>query len=431
MNKDSKIRHRIKEKIVRFSKEFTEGEGQRVKKFTQQVLYGMVTGKSVLLTEITRSLNEKITFKKTHDRLSRNINKEDISEALDAKVLKHLSNKVKKDTIIAIDPSEISKSYAVKMENLCKVRDGSSPKEKEIKNGYHTIEVVGINREAKEKFPILTKIYSSTTEDFKSENEEIKKVIRTLEARYGERGIYTVDRGGDRGQILKEMLKRTKRRFVIRMVGTRDIEIKAGKKKTKKNLLNVSQSCKCRINKKIYSKRDKRVCNLRIGSKKIYLPFINRELTLVVVKGFGKKPMMLLTTEEVRYREGIWDIVNIYLSRWGIEEIIRFKKQGFDLENIRLLNYVGIKNMISLVNLATQFLCKISSDCLSLKEYIIGIPKWHENNDKLKMVLYRILEGIHLLMGIYKGTVTTNSKRSNSDRQLELFDYNPMAGVFI
>jgi len=34
-------------------------------------------------------------------------------------------------------------------------------------------------------------------------------------------------------------------------------------------------------------------------------------------------------------------------------------------------------------------------------------------------------------MGIYKGTVIANIKRSNRDRQLELFAYNTVAGVFI
>lgn len=67
------------------------------------MVYRMVTGKTTLLTEISRKLNEKICFKKTHDRLSRNINSVDLSESIDGNILEYLSCKVKQDTIIAID----------------------------------------------------------------------------------------------------------------------------------------------------------------------------------------------------------------------------------------------------------------------------------------------------------------------------------------
>ena len=45
-----------------------------------------------------------------------------------------------------------------------------------------------------------------------------------------------------------------------------------------------------------------------------------RPLWLVVVKGFGKKPLMILTTEPMRRnRKVLWWAVEAYLTRWRAE----------------------------------------------------------------------------------------------------------------
>ncbi len=57
-------------------------------------------------------------------------------------------------------------------------------------------------------------------------------------------------------------------------------------------------------------------------------------LWLVVVRGLGEPPMMLLTTLALRKnRKVLWWVVSAYLTRWRIEEAIRFIKQSYDLED--------------------------------------------------------------------------------------------------
>ncbi len=66
-------------------------------------------------------------------------------------------------------------------------------------------------------------------------------------------------------------------------------------------------------------------------------------LNMVVVKGLGSKPMMLLTTLEIgTAQKDVWFIVQAYLKRWSVEETIRFIKQTYDLENIRVLRYARL-----------------------------------------------------------------------------------------
>ena len=76
----------------------------------------------------------------------------------------------------------------------------------------------------------------------------------------------------------------------------------------------------------------------------------------VVVKGFGQQPMMLLTSLPVDASfKSQWRIVEGYLSRWRIEETIRFIKQEYGFENIRVHNYNAIRNMASLVLACAYF----------------------------------------------------------------------------
>jgi hypothetical protein len=76
----------------------------------------------------------------------------------------------------------------------------------------------------------------------------------------------------------------------------------------------------------------------------VKLPGKEYPLFLVVVKGFGKKPMMLLTScpVKIKLKENIWKIVEIYLTRWKCDESFRYIKQCYNLEDIRVRHYTSI-----------------------------------------------------------------------------------------
>ena len=79
-------------------------------------------------------------------------------------------------------------------------------------------------------------------------------------------------------------------------------------------------------------------------------------LWLVVVRGLGETPMMLLTNLSLRKnRKVLWWVVSAYLTRWRVEEAIRFIKQSYDFEDIRVLTYERLPNMAVLVNAVAFF----------------------------------------------------------------------------
>jgi protein required for attachment to host cells len=65
--------------------------------------------------------------------LSRNLDDEDFTDAINEEIMRLAASRVTEDMVIAIDPGDLRKKYAKKMEFLGKVRDGS---EHEIGDGY-------------------------------------------------------------------------------------------------------------------------------------------------------------------------------------------------------------------------------------------------------------------------------------------------------
>ena len=67
--------------------------------------------------------------------------------------------------------------------------------------------------------------------------------------------------------------------------------------------------------------------------------------------------MLLLTNalEGARDSQSLWWIAQIYLTRWKIEETFRFLKQSYHLEDIRVMKYQRLKNLVVLATAATYF----------------------------------------------------------------------------
>ena len=108
----------------------------------------------------------------------------------------------------------------------------------------------------------------------------------------------------------------------------------------------------------VREEKGREVCHrLDYGFRPVRLPdHPEVPLWLVVVRGLGAPPMMLLTNLPMRRnRTVLWWAVSAYLSRWRIEEAIRFVRQSYEAEDIRVLTYDRLRNMAVLVNSAAFF----------------------------------------------------------------------------
>ena len=190
-----------------------------------EALYGIAARGSVRLSEIGRALEETVPLAKTETRLSRNLGREELRRQVGGAVLGEGSARIAKRTLLVLDISDIAKPYAEKMEYLARVRDGSSG---EIANGYWLCQVIGVENEATAITPLYSALYSQNAPDFQSENEEIKTAISKVLAACGKRGVWVLDRGGDRGELYAPLLA-GKHSFIILNTGLR--HVLAGRRK--------------------------------------------------------------------------------------------------------------------------------------------------------------------------------------------------------
>jgi hypothetical protein len=346
MDSNAKITNKIKHQISKFSGIISKGLNKPKRRLIKELIFGIQASKDVKLSNIARSLKENIPLIKTEDRLSRNLDDIDFTEQINDTISRIASNKILKDTVLALDPGEIVKPYAKKMENLCKVRDGSKG---EIANGYWLCQVVGSNIIDNDAIPLYNTAYSQEAKDFKSATNEIFKAIDTVSMHIENRGIWTIDRGGDNTLIFKKFINEDKE-FVIRVKQNRNI-IHKGKVF---NIRKFAEDFNCKHNAKItYFKEGKeKVKNISYGSAVIKTDDLkDQELNLVIVKGFGQVPMLIFTNKSVNniIPETVWKIVEIYLTRWKCEEVFRYIKQSYNLEDVRVRSYIGIRNIVVMV----------------------------------------------------------------------------------
>jgi Transposase DDE domain len=312
------------------------------------------------------------------------------------------SQRVSANTVLCLDLSDLRKEYAKKMEHLTPVRDGSTG---EVHAGYWLCGITGAEVNGSEVVPMYQKLYSVEAKEFLSENAEMLAGVDLVRAHTQGRGIWTVDRGGDRKKLLEPLLDRGER-FVIRSTGKRFV---IDRKNSKRSVSELGARCRLRYQARIVKVQDgqeKRYA-LCYGVERIRLAGRDEPLHLVVVAGFGEEPLLLLTNalRGAQDSQSLWWIVQVYLTRWKIEENFRFIKQSYNLEDIRVMTYQRLKNLVVLViaaaYFATTFLeqkMKLRILCeklLMISQRFFGIPpsRFYALADGIKKILSQTSPG--------------------------------------
>src|SRR5438876_2192890 len=148
-------------------------------------------------------------------RPSRNLQAQELETHLRQQLLRLGSRRVESNTVLRLDLSDVHKEYARKMEFLDQVWDGSAG---EVHPGYWLCSVLGAEVHGSELTPLYQQLFSVRAQDFVSENDELLSAIDQLRAQTRGRGIWAMDRGGDRRKLLEPLLER-RERFVMRSTG--------------------------------------------------------------------------------------------------------------------------------------------------------------------------------------------------------------------
>lgn len=393
----SHLANKLRSKITKFSGILSQDLDKTTRRFVREAVYGIMASQSVMLTEIGRQLESRVSLKKIEERFSRQLIKPGIWASIHRRILSQASSRVKDNTLLILDLSDIKKKYAEKMEYLAGVHDGSE--QGEIVNGYWTNQVIASEVGSTEITPLHYSLYSQASPDFTSENDQILRAMDQVGAAVQNRGIWVIDRGGDRDALYGPLLKNN-RDFIIRLVGSRDLIHKGHQGRA----LWLAVGCRLRYQRsivRIIHGKELRF-NLRFGSIPVKLPEMEAPLNMVVVSGISRQPMMLLTSLKIEPGEkDLWFIIQAYMKRWSIEETIRFIKQTYDLENIRVLKYARMQNMMALLLAVFYFVAVVldqsqkltimAGHILKSAKRVFGIPdfKFYALGDGLSNIFSR------------------------------------------
>ena len=152
------------------------------------------------------------------------------------------------------------------------------------------------------------------------------------------RGIWVMDRGGDRSSIFNYLLH-NKLRFLIRVRGDRGLRTVRGIEPA----VDLIRSCPVLFYETVVREEagHERLVHLSCGMRKVCVPDRREE------------PLMILTNLAVRRsRKSVRHVITSYITRWRIEDVIRFVKQSCRREDIRCLTYHRLQALMVLVTAA-------------------------------------------------------------------------------
>lgn len=396
MGEDSKLGAKIKSQITRFAGKLTEGMDKVTRRWVSEMIYGIQASEDVKVSEVARSLQEPIALIKTENRLCRNLAEQDVTDRVNGWTVWEGSAAVDEATVLAIDLGDVRKTYAKKMEYLGQVRDGSTG---EIVPGYWVCEVLAADPNGERVTPLYGELYAQKAEDFDSENDQLLKAIGLVSAATQKKGIWAIDRGGDRRKILIPLLD-AKLQFVVRQVGDRHILLPRGGRHP---VALAGRWCRTPFEKVIQVEREGRVekKRLKLGSMPVRLPE-RPEVTLwlAVIRGLAPHPILLLTNVAPKpgqnYAEWIGDI---YLTRWKCEEAYRFIKQNYHLEDVRVRSYNALRNTYALVHAIFYFVSVVIGTKAKLN--LVFKKVWEKAKRFYEIATffqYAVADGIHRVL---------------------------------
>lgn len=425
MDANSTTVNRFKMQSNKFSGIISKNFCKTKKRLVKELIYGIQASKDVKLSNISRSLKEDIPLIKTEDRLSRNLSSEDLTAEINNQLMRIANNKVDDSMVIAIDPGDLMKPYAKAMENLCGIYDGSKH---EAANGYHLCQVTAANLEHNKITPLYCESYSSVVKDYPGSTEKLIEIIGKVTSHIGNKGTWAIDRQGDDIDLIRFFTNESLQ-FVTRLTMKRYLHF-GGNTARQVKAERIHHHVKLKHKAHIHIVKDGKdeFLHLNFGAVTVALPeYADQWYTLVIVEGFGRQPMLLLTNKSVNTNSGkeLWKIVEIYLTRWKCDECYRYIKQSYNFEDFRVISYNSIRNITVLVHAIAYFTSIYIGISLKLKIMVqkifflskrfFGVPTFFN---------YAMADGIFELLRLSKTGLVSYSSRIGPTQdtfQLSLF----------
>lgn len=386
--------YQMKREILTFSNKISKNLSKPDKKFTADMIYGMLAAKSCLLTNIVDQLHEDTQKINSVERLSRHLEK-GIPQKASVSYLQAIKKWVPDEPVIHIDDSDVTKPDGYKFEALGIVRDGSeSTSTKNVyKKGYHVTEACVLTN-SNHPVSIFSRIHSSSEKGYKSANTITFEAMEQGAALF-EKATFAMDRGYDDNKMFLKM-DELKQDYVIRLKSNRKL-LYHNKWTMATELRNRRKG---KVKTSVYYKGKEHVAYL--SHVKVQITASRKDIYLVLVYGITEHPMMLATNKEIKSKEDVIKVARIYFSRWKIEEYFRCKKQMFQFENFRVRKLTAINTLNFYITLCMAFLAHISMKPETNALKVLIIQKADPIKEKVYFCYYRLAKGISGILSYAK-----------------------------
>lgn len=264
--------------------------------------------------------------------------------------------------VIALDLSDIAKPNARAMPYLHKVHDGSTGA---IVQGYGLATEVAVDLFGQQKqvpLPLNFEVFSAAEEDFKSQPALWLEMIDRISA-VTKHGTFVLDREGDNRRIIDRFVDR-KRDFVLRVNTHEHSRLVLFGKSSRARVMDAWKEAEFYGEleaRRLHSDGGSRPYRADYGALEVRIPGIRQSFWLCVFDSPDHAaPMVLLTSHRADSSDAVIRVLSMYFGRWVVEEMHRFAKQSFQLENIRALTWTRLRNLVAATWIALGAIARFS-----------------------------------------------------------------------
>lgn len=302
-----------------------------------------------------------------------------------AAVLQLQADPIEDLDLIPIDPTELAKPYARHMEYQCTVKDASRVGDPLV-TGYWCFGVYHWQPDASCLSAVMLRPYSPNQPGFRSENALFGQWFWSLKQATAGRGIWLMDRGGDRPEILSDLL-RVQPRWIVRLREDRGLVGPDGTRRPAGEWANSALAHRPERGRAV-------TLPVRLPPDEVRQYGPPPPLHLVVpTYTFGNdERWVLLTCGLIDQHTGPRQVRYDYALRWRAEDGKRFLGQVWHVERFMTRSFLALERMLWCVVLASGFVAMLQREHARVCEHMNRQLLYHEK--AFKIPGYRLARGL-------------------------------------